>query len=166
MSTSARSRLFKVVLIPILTIALVWRIVNMTGLPEATGALSSVLEDSSTAETPSKAKILAKEVLSGINVEWPKRSLSEILSHDPFSTSQTVPDVIAEDILKSESDAAAETETESPEFDLKAIYQSKHGTVALIGDRIVRPGDRLPNGALVVEILAHEIVVEPARIDE
>lgn len=83
----------------------------------------------------------------------------------PFKTSKLIDQVLEEDVP---SDAVPETEIDtksnavaSEAMHVRAIFQTPRGAAALVGDRVVRVGDVLPNGMRVTAI--HPDGIEVAK---
>lgn len=95
---------------------------------------------------------------------WPKVRLEDVTAFSPFdppAPAAPIPSV------------ATNTEQENVEEEimpkpvligkLQAVYQTADGMVAILNSRIVRVGDRLPNGSLIVEITEQSILVDRDR---
>lgn len=155
------SRSMKTALIPVLALFLGYRIYAMVGL-----------SDSSEMQTASELVSLATRTLAmgqsaspspEAATQWPSRSLDDVLQYDPFAKP-----VVAADPLEELVDASSEDADEVqpvPSAELKAIYRTRRGTVALIGSEVVREGERLRDGSLVVAIRDNSVLLRPAPVE-
>lgn len=139
----------KVLLIPVLLGFLVYQVMGDSSDLKA-------VTDETSLEVPSSDPANSKSM-----EHWPDRSLAAVLEFDPFGT---IKKPMEEPVLV-EEDKPSEVVVVIPKtikLDLKAIYQTRNGRVALVGDEIVRAGQRLADGALVIAIHDDSIEVQPA----
>ena len=97
-------------------------------------------------------------------VEWPQYDWEEIVLMQPFPRSKELDESTSADELSENDAARPEVEQEIvPEDPLKvrAVFQTPNGASALLGDRVIRVGDVLPNGKRVTAI--HSDGIEVAK---
>lgn len=148
----------KTLLIPVLAVLLGYRVLAMTGLSNSAD-LQTVVELAAVAsETLAMSQT---DSSASAEVQWPNRSLDDVLQHDPFAK----PASPVEDATEvAEADDAEETQPVR-QVRLKAIYRTRTGTVALVGSEIVREGQRMKDGSLVVAIRDDSVVLKPALVE-
>ncbi len=127
------------------------------------GALA-VTKPGSTSETLNN-DIAAKGGLA--TTQWPKFSLRQLEGIDPFDRRRIFPELTPtptladptqrEGFLISTNVVPARNRLEPSK--IKAVFQSPFGNTALIGERIVRIGDRLEDGSEVISITPEELIV-------
>lgn len=140
----------KTLLIPVMAVFLVYRITALTSLSELQAV--TVVNELQKNTVPKSGPEPSRP-----EPDWPSRSLNDVLKHDPFAVSA------AEQGNKPEQNSPAEDEKgipSLPPLKLKAVYHSRHGAVALVGSEIVRAGERLSDGSLVLSIGENSIVVQ------
>lgn len=159
MTAPNRKPLLKLILIPVLLAVLGLRLVEMTGSPELPASEKTA---GRTPATDGEIKLASNPEPDPAHLNnWPMRSLSEILEHDPFSKPQKQhPDIT--NLAEASGDEATPVKFEPQSIDLKMIYRSGGAVVALVGSRIVKAGDHLDDGSLVVSIGEQEIIVQPS----
>ena len=93
-------------------------------------------------------------------VEWPDFSVEEIDKLQPFQTLKQLDDLgaggnaIGNDSFPLE---ASVSEVASGSVEVRAIFQTPNGAVALLGNRVVRVGDVLDDGRRITAIHAQGV---------
>jgi hypothetical protein len=162
---------WKIALIPILTIVLVWNL--STGDKESLDA-ATVVETADEADVANSLGSVPESPDVGLprfdTKPWPVVDSESIAEFDPFALSgaleqrSTVPAS-----AESPQPVAAIDEKQSEQrlqealsqLQLQGVFNGGNGPAALIGKRIVRIGDEIKPGLRVVQITASGIVVEP-----
>ena len=118
---------------------------------------SSVGSKSGTAVSPEKRN-------------WPTYSADQIEHFNPFDRKRLIPSTETEATSTPDTMGATQLVTSStPPIertlgDVKAIYRTSSGTVAIVGDRHVRVGDFFNDGSKVLAIHIDQIVIESPSI--
>ena len=95
-------------------------------------------------------------------VEWPDFSVEEIALLQPFQTLKQLDDLgaggnaIGNDSFPLE---ASGSDVASGSVEVRAIFQTPNGAVALLGNRVVRVGDVLDDGRRITAIHAQGVEV-------
>jgi hypothetical protein len=99
--------------------------------------------------------------------QWPKFSLRQLEGNDPFDRRRIFPELTPtptladptqrEGVLITTNVVSARNRLEPSK--IKAVFQSPFGNSALIGERVVRIGDRLEDGSEVISITPEELIV-------
>ena len=164
---------WKIALIPILTIVLVWNL--STGdkkpLEAATVAdtadkavVTNSLDSSPALSEPQPAQFATKP--------WPAVNSETIAEFDPFALSGELEQRSTVPAAPEESQAVTSIDEDQTEqqiqealshLQLQGIFKGRNGAAALIDSRIVRIGDEIKPGLRVVQITASGIVVEPVE---
>ena len=101
---------------------------------------------------------------------WPTYSAEQIEHLNPFDRTRLSPPKEIETVTPQETSDATQLVTssapplESTLGDVKAIYRTPSGTVAIVGERHVRVGDFLDDGSKVLAIYIDQIVIERPSI--
>ena len=101
---------------------------------------------------------------------WPTYSADQVEHLNPFDRTRLIPPKETETVSTPDhSDAtqwvsALAPPIESTLGDVKAIYRTPSGTVAIVGERHVRVGDILDDGSKVLAIHIDQIVIESPSI--
>lgn len=148
----------KTLLIPGLALFLGYRIFSLIGLSSSSELqtvteLAAVMSENLTRSQTDSASVA--------EVQWPNRSLDDVLQHDPFA--KPVPPVDSRQEIAESGDA--EEMQPVRQVQLKAIYRTRTGTVALVGSEIVSEGQRMEDGSLVVAIRDDSVVLRPATAE-
>lgn len=103
--------------------------------------------------------------------KWPQFDSAAAPVHNPFSRELLFPRRSAQlsnqsaiDESRSQYVSSGATPKREELGPVKAIYQSGRGAVALVGDRLIRVGDRLEDGSVVMEITTEKIVLSNPSI--
>lgn len=122
-----------------------------------------IREDGDYAESTSLSNNQKLNVAAKIApVEWPDFSVEEIALLQPFQTLKQLDDLgaggnaIGNDSLPLE---ASGNDVASGSVEVRAIFQTPNGAVALLGNRVVRVGDVLDDGRRVTAIHAQGVEV-------
>lgn len=97
---------------------------------------------------------------------WPTYSADQVEHFNPFDRTRLIPstETKAASTLgtmgATQLVASSAPPLESTLGDVKAIYRTPSGTVAIVGDRHVRVGDFLEDGSKVLAIHIDQIVIE------
>jgi hypothetical protein len=165
----------KLALIPLLGAVLLYVLMgrpktsNSISFPASSNATSTTIP-TRTAPKPSNAN-----QYSATEVTWPTFSAAQIIHIDPFDRRRVFPEIPKAEATNTNVDGnngklvgydsqAANTK-KSESLKIQAIYQSPQGIAALVGDRIIRIGDRLDDGSRVTDITADKIVVDRPRVE-
>ena len=163
MTTSNRKPLLKMAMIPVLIIVLGLRLADMTGSSDQTDSVKAA--GTAVAANDRIDSVSTSETDLAQLKNWPTRSLDEILEHDPFSKPrEELPEVAK--LEQSPVDKPSPVKFDPQAINLKMIYRTGDEVVALVGSRIVKAGDRLEDGSLVVSIGDQEIVVQPPSLED
>ena len=101
---------------------------------------------------------------------WPTYSAVQIEHFNPFDRTHLIPSKEAEAVSTPDTLGATQLVSSSAPpvertlGDVKAIYRTPSGTVAIVGDRHVRVGDFLNDGSKVLAIHIDQIVIERPSI--
>lgn len=165
------AQLVKLSLIPVLGVVL-HHVLPSEPMPSKQSGLEpagksdsiAVTKPGSTSETLNN-DMAAKDGLA--TTEWPKFSLRQLEGIDPFDRRRVFPELTPtptlvdptqhEELLISTSVVSARNRLEPSK--IKAVFQSPFGNAALIGERVVRIGDRLEDGSEVISITPEELIV-------
>jgi hypothetical protein len=118
----------------------------------------------------SEPKLDSKLIELSSKVQWPEFSFNELANVDPLDRRMIFPEPLAKAMTTDPKDSEKHLQVGSNQplsasplasFQIQAVFQSQQGIAALIGERIIRIGDRLKDGAHVIGITPHEITVEP-----
>ena len=97
---------------------------------------------------------------------WPTYSADQVEHFNPFDRKHLIPSTESEATSTPDTMGATQLVAssapplESTLGEVKAIYQTPSGTVAIVGDRHVRVGDFLEDGSKVLAIHIDQIVIE------
>lgn len=136
-------------------------------IPALAALLGMVLmQDTSNPPIAPETEIANRETLvtTKKQVEWPRYDWEEIVLMQPFPKLKELEESTPSDELSENNAANPEAEQEIvPEDPLKvrAVFQTPNGASALLGDRVIRVGDVLPNGKRVTAI--HSDGIEVAK---
>ncbi len=134
-------------------------------IPALAAILGYVLirEDGDYAESTSLSNNQKLNVAAKIApVEWPDFSVEEIALLQPFQTLKQLDDLgaggnaIGNDSFPLE---ASGSDVASGSVEVRAIFQTPNGAVALLGNRVVRVGDVLDDGRRITAIHAQGVEV-------
>ena len=134
-------------------------------IPVLAAILGYVLirEDGDYAESTSLSNNQKLNVAAKIApVEWPDFSVEEIALLQPFQTLKQLDDLgaggnaIGNDSFPLE---ASGSDVASGSVEVRAIFQTPNGAVALLGNRVVRVGDVLDDGRRITAIHAQGVEV-------
>lgn len=101
---------------------------------------------------------------------WPTYSADHVEHLNPFDRTRLIPTKETESVSTpyisnaTQLVTAASPRLESSPGDVKAIYRTPSGTVAIVGERHVRVGDFLGDGSKVLAIRIDQIVLERPSI--
>ena len=117
----------------------------------------------------SEPKLDAKSTELSSKVQWPDFSLNELVNVDPFDRRMIFPEPLTKAMPKDPDDSEKQLLVGSnrrssanplKSFQVQAVFQSPQGIAALIGERIIRIGDRLNDGTHVIDITPQQLTVE------
>ncbi len=117
----------------------------------------------------SQPKLDAKLIVLSSKVQWPEFSFTELVNLDPFDRRMIFPEPLAKAMPTDPNDSekhlligSNRPLSASPlaSFQVQAVFQSPQGIAALIGERIIRIGDRLNDGTHVIGITPQQLTVE------
>jgi hypothetical protein len=134
-------------------------------IPALAALLGMVLmQDTGNQPIPPEMETTSRETLvtTKKQVEWPQYDWEEIVLLQPFPRLKELEESTSTDELSENEAARPEAAQEIvPEDPLKvrAVFQTQTGASALVGDRVIRVGDVLPNGKRVTAIHADGIEV-------
>ena len=141
---------------------------SRSNLPESATGRDANDATKSVTDLP-KPKSSMTEKVGSTAKDWPMFSEGNLEGVDPFDRRRVFPEVVPtpiesqaslrEGVLVSNVEKAIATRLAPSQ--IKAIFQSPMGNTALIGDRVVRIGDRLDDGAVVINISPEEVVISP-----
>ncbi len=187
MSVTSRTPAWKIALIPLLTIVLVWNLsagdqkpLEATTAAENTAAENTAAEKTAaekTAETVSTASLDSAREEPGRNFRhfdanpWPAVDSAKIAEFDPFALDgelaqrSILPSAVEKPLAAAidEDLTAQQIEETLSNLQLQGILNGSNGPAALVNSRIVRIGDEIQPGLRVVEITSAGIVVEPVN---
>ncbi len=164
---------WKIALIPILTIVLLWNL--STGDEEPLGAATVAETADETGSTNSLDSSPAPSELQPAPFDtkpWPAVDSETIAEFDPFalsgeleqrSTVPSAPELPQPVAAIDEKQSEQRIQEALSHLQLQGIFNGKNGPAALIDSRIVRVGDEIKPGLRVVQITASGIVVEPVE---
>ena len=181
-SATSRAPAWKIALIPLLTIVLVWNLSpgDQEPLEAATAAEKTAAENTAaenTAEAASTASLDSVREEPGRNFRhfdtkpWPAVDSQSIAEFDPFALAgelaqrSTLPSAVEKPLAAAidEDLTAQQIEETLSNLQLQGILNGSNGPAALVNSRIVRIGDEIKPGLRVVEITSAGIVMEPAN---
>lgn len=158
----------KIAMIPLLLAILYWVFSSNRTAPAVVGSVSAdATSDFPTVKNApkqdSKLKVLSSKV------HWPEYSSNELVNVDPFDRRMIFPEPLAKAMPTNSNDSekhllvgSNRPLSASPleSFQVQAVFQSPQGIAALIGERIIRIGDRLKDGTQVIGITPQQLTVE------
>jgi hypothetical protein len=155
----------------LLLAAIVHRTGVVAGLRDAETVSSGDRDAVDSADSKSKEN----SVVNLRHLNLPQPNLNDLLEYSPFGVSPRTAAAIEDTIGTSttvdgesgaaDSDAADSDGTPKVARRLKAVYQSQNGPVALVDSKLVRVGDLLEDGSLVLEIHPrHLVLTAPTRV--
>jgi hypothetical protein len=136
-------------------------------IPALAALLGMVLmQDTSNLPISPETETTSQEMLvtTKKKVEWPQYDWEEIVLLQPFPRLKELEESTSADELSGNVAAIPEAEQEIPPVDplkVRAVFQTPSGSSALLGDRVIRVGDVLPNGKRVTAI--HPDGIEVAK---
>jgi hypothetical protein len=133
-------------------------------IPALAGVLGFILIRDSSKESVSEPLIPTKQqilVSTRKQVVWPEFELEEIALLQPYKTLKQLDQIQSDAGVASEeaTNAARQAESLRNALEVRAIFQTPQGASALVGDRVVRAGDVLPDGKRVTAIRADGVEV-------
>lgn len=163
-----RNRKMVVILSVLFVAALVHRSGVLSGAADSGSSREKDLASAESAQTePAQQKVVNLR-----HYNWPESRLEELLEFSPFGFDLPAEDSSGIEVEPAVSEAvnsapeAIETEsTAATRLRPKAIYQSQHGPVALVGSRIIRVGDVLDDGSRVIAIGDRELILDRVRVE-
>ena len=117
----------------------------------------------------SEPELDAKLIGLSSKVQWPEFTHSELVNVDPFDRRMIFPETLAKAMPTDPNDSEKQLLIGShrplsanplESFQVQAVFQSPQGIAALIGERIIRIGDRLNDGTHVIDITPQQLTVE------
>lgn len=169
-ATNPAANKVKLALIPVLGLVLVYLVFG-SGSSESPAVPTAPPPSTGQPSAPDRPDLAVQNVTANAEqrtVDWPQRSLQDILRHDPFRIRQAVDPAVASEMRGSdEQNAPPEQVSEAsllvgrfagkvPEL----VLESRHGTSAVIDGQTLREGDVLDGVARVVSIRPEGIVFE------
>ncbi len=159
----------KIAMIPLLLGTLYWVFPGKTAAPvliasDPTNSTSAISLAKSEQDQDSNDNELAKKT------RWPEFPSNKLENVNPFDRRMIFPEPLAKATTTDPNDSEKHllvgsnrplSECSLASLQVQAVFQSPQGIAALIGERIIRIGDRLKDGAQVIGITPHEITVEP-----
>lgn len=133
------------------------------------------VKDSNTAVTATSNGVLTESSSAGSKSgtavgsekrNWPTYSAVQIEHFNPFDRTRLIPSMELGTVSTRDTLGATQlvgssaAPLESTPGDVKAIYRTPSGTVAIVGERHVRVGDFLVDGSKVLAIHIDQIVIE------
>lgn len=106
--------------------------------------------------------------------EWPVYRALDIASTDPFDKTMIFPETVVHLDGKEPSDSSTQklisssTTTQTvkvSDVKIQAIFRSPKGFAALVDTRLIQVGDRLSDGAEVIEITPDNLIVAVPNMD-
>lgn len=157
--------------IPLLGIILVVQLANQFS--------RTAVKDSNTAVTAPWNEVLTETSSKGSESgtafgpekrNWPTYSAAQVGHLNPFDRKRLFPpketETISTPVISNATQLVSSLAPpkESTQGDVKAIYRTTSGTVAIIGERHVRVGDILDDGSKILAIHVDKIVIERPSI--
>ena len=172
MKTSKMQRYAKIASIPVL--ALVFYGVLPRDKNIATNNKTSSPSDKVENRSASHAKFATAEKTMTKKPEWPVYRALDIASTDPFDKTMIFPESVVHLDGKEPSDSSTQklisssmtTQTvKVADVKIQAIFRSPKGFAALVDTRLIQVGDRLSDGAEVIEITPDHLIVAVPNMD-
>lgn len=165
---------WKIALVPVLAIVLVWNLASPSKQPLDAATDEQTASDVVAPET--SAEVVTATLLKQRHLQqpdWPTVDARTIAEFDPFALSgelaersiATPPVVEAAEPVAAAEAAQKQQQIEEAiaRLNVQGIFKGSNGPAALVDSRIVRIGDEIEPGLRIVEITASGIVVEPAE---
>ena len=147
---------WKLISIPILGSALIYQIVPPSSDEPAPSHADGLPTSNVDLDAPPAVKLVATTTI------WPRFTDYERASFQPFDQSRfqktSESELALGETQNASTDGPAAT-TMTIEPSVQAIFQTTHGSVALINDRMFYTGDTLPDGSQVIEINSTGVVL-------
>ncbi len=151
-------------LVVALSLLFVAALVHRTGVLTRLGGSDPAVSRNRDSEVPVDAGVKVDKTISLRHLNLPESKLDELLEYSPFGVSPDTA-VAVEEVTGESGSVVDESENSSTEakstvtLRLKAVYESEHGPVALVGSRLVRVGDVLDDGSRVLSIRGRELIL-------
>jgi len=138
-------------------------------LPAGEVAALSKVENS----TQTKSGSPNSPITASLKTAWPVVDLDEVAEVDPFDRSMIFPEIETKDIPESSNETDRQsfvsslgTTTRTTEsLKVQIVFQTKFGTSAMVGDRLIRVGDSLDDGRRVIEITPESVVLSSSQVN-
>ncbi len=153
----------KLLLIPLLLGTLYFVLPSKRKTPESESTVASAVSSVRNELNP------AVDTCSvGIKIDWPMISSSELENLDPFDRGMLFPELPSPNALSYKDGVDQQvlvsvggSEDKTVETKIQAVFHSRVGIAAMVGDRVVHVGDQLADGRLVVGITAEQLILAP-----
>jgi hypothetical protein len=171
MNKRLQTSYIKLASIPILGSVLLYLLIRNKPAEQTPAPNVVVASDVKVVESKPAIKPVAIDTV--VHSQWPVYQLRDFEDVDPFDRRALFPELApvsnSNESVPSEPDSLVNTTSvlvsqRLQQIKIQAVFQTPVGVAALVNDRIVNVGDRLEDGAEVVEIHPDHLVVSVSSI--
>jgi len=120
-----------------------------------------------------KGDLSISPIVASPKTVWPVIRHQDVADVDPFDRSMIFPEIETKDVPEASNETDRQsfvsslgtTARTTESLKVQIVFQTKSGTSAMVGDRLIRVGDSLDDGRQVIEINPESVVLSSSQVN-